>query len=1318
MHVRAGTLRHLSHLDLSFNQLRLLPPDINQLTGLRELYLSDNSIRQLPKNLCGRLSGLFELRLHNNKLTKLPELDGLESIQFLSAHNNTIRELPRFVPPEMTHLYLTGNPLESTATELSKFLELTAKHVEWFDLSVSPSDKIYFARPDVCSQKYVDQPIQNLDKCVVKIDLDSGSPSIKRKRVTVGSSKQLGLVCRIAEPCAFTLQLRDAGAYDVRVGGAKLTMKLQGHQEQYSLTDNHDGTYTAVIPPTWLQRVTDKDYNTSAHPQFIELSHQHANRSARVFHAAMTMQNEQLCSTRAHFLTCPLQLHVQPPNCVKMLGVLGMHDPSDNSQCQCSPDSYRVAITNGAVTCKAKCPENQQRDNIGNGDTCVCMKGTYNSTRFPLRMQSVNNTACMFQYQPWTPPVRHLVCKRCPQQCTLCVGSPGAVFDGVPTIKAGWRVVRSEIKSNASAVSGKSIDRCDNIYDGVSKNISIFQCNADGGNQSHPSCPEYRLDQSCPICAYNHSGVLCDSCSNTFAREGLNCRRCDGTVQGLYRQYSGINTYLVRTLSTIWVVYLIALHKRYTKVVCIVVACSALVGCVIVLSLVSLLITLFGWTLPMVAFGMAAFVAIALKRHRDDEGVQSLRCNIRILIGLMQVMSLLYTALDVTFPRPYSKGTQYVGFLSANSEQLLTILELQCIEQIDFYARWTLQVIGLPVCAFVITLLRLGYDREVSQYTAKCGRHCSRVCCPFRSMENMFGNFIEYADVDEIPEVSRASDGSPSATSQAREKDDLCEHLNKLEQRGFPRDKAKGALDCEGSFEKAARYLADSRAASNWKKLTAFWVFILYAPTSATIVKMFQCRSLGDTFAVVEADNQIQCSGTKYDQFWWLAFVLSILIPLGVPVVIIWWMWSNWVKNQHVSLMEEYLATLIQEELALPDVPNTDADIFGILAIDSLAEIERNLVDKIKEKFNITDQGAGNRSESWCTVRFCCSSIDQGALKLDLQQSRTVRKLSLRLLARLTSAQLKQGFDLPENHGSLYRAFSFAMCTRGTSAGQVSSAGRQRPVISVVNEPRGCFGPVDRRPLGSDLGLMEILRDPDNPLNMNHFDFILADYRDGYFWFEPYDLFRKVSLTSLPQFIGRGSASQYLVVCCLSVVCLGLQVHLSPYRRARSNLLKLAAEANIFLLAIVAFWMKSTQDIYFEPESSLWYAGGFWVFTSCVILFCFGDLIWVCCTERQRIKALELTTMSSMSPLNPQFGDIAVANAQMAYGNGHVQVTRDDQNVDRTLGHDQELAPESGGSQGLASKQPTAPLNATRARRGDRLCSPLLDEHSSCVSQA
>jgi hypothetical protein len=91
---------------------------------------------------------------------------------------------------------------------------------------------------------------------------------------------------------------------------------------------------------------------------------------------------------------------------------------------------------------------------------------------------------------------------------------------------------------------------------------------------------------------------------------------------------------------------------------------------------------------------------------------------------------------------------------------------------------------------------------------------------------------------------------------------------------------------------------------------------------------------------------------------------------------------------------------------------------------------------------------------------------------------------------------------------------------------------------------------------------------------MHRYAFCLDDYRPEVWWFEPADMLRKLALSGLLQFVERGTAVQVLVGCCISFASFGVHVRLLPYREAEANVLKVCAEAVLFLTFLISFILR------------------------------------------------------------------------------------------------------------------------------------------------
>ena len=92
-----GQLTALRELDLSQNQLTSLPPEIGQLTALTALVLYSNQLASLPPEI-GQLTALTRLFLESNQLASLPpEINQLTALTRLYLHDNPELGIPESV---------------------------------------------------------------------------------------------------------------------------------------------------------------------------------------------------------------------------------------------------------------------------------------------------------------------------------------------------------------------------------------------------------------------------------------------------------------------------------------------------------------------------------------------------------------------------------------------------------------------------------------------------------------------------------------------------------------------------------------------------------------------------------------------------------------------------------------------------------------------------------------------------------------------------------------------------------------------------------------------------------------------------------------------------------------------------------------------------------------------------------------------------------------------------------------------------------------------------------------------------------------------
>uniref|UniRef100_A0A8C9TII0 Erbb2 interacting protein n=1 Tax=Scleropages formosus TaxID=113540 RepID=A0A8C9TII0_SCLFO len=144
-----GTLKQLSYLDVSKNNLEMVDEQISGCENLQDLLLSNNALTQLP-SFIGSLKKLTALKVDENQLMYLPDsIGGLTVLEELDCSFNEIEALPPSVgqcvslrtfaadhnfltqlPPEvgswknLTVLFLHSNKLESLPEEMGEMLKL------------------------------------------------------------------------------------------------------------------------------------------------------------------------------------------------------------------------------------------------------------------------------------------------------------------------------------------------------------------------------------------------------------------------------------------------------------------------------------------------------------------------------------------------------------------------------------------------------------------------------------------------------------------------------------------------------------------------------------------------------------------------------------------------------------------------------------------------------------------------------------------------------------------------------------------------------------------------------------------------------------------------------------------------------------------------------------------------------------------------------------------------------------------------------------------------------------------------------------------
>lgn len=127
--------RELVSLNVSFNSIEHLPPELGDLQMLRELNVSCNRLSEIPKQI-GKLRQLQVLRINGNKLKVVPpEVGSCTKLVQVFAGENRLQTFPTTVSNlrELEYLGLSNNDLTHLPAELC-----LATKLERIDLGNNP----------------------------------------------------------------------------------------------------------------------------------------------------------------------------------------------------------------------------------------------------------------------------------------------------------------------------------------------------------------------------------------------------------------------------------------------------------------------------------------------------------------------------------------------------------------------------------------------------------------------------------------------------------------------------------------------------------------------------------------------------------------------------------------------------------------------------------------------------------------------------------------------------------------------------------------------------------------------------------------------------------------------------------------------------------------------------------------------------------------------------------------------------------------------------------------------------------------------------
>ena len=129
-------------LDLSENDIRVIPPKIGQLTNLQRLDLTTNHIQIIPPEI-GQLTNLRHIDFENNKIQIIPpEIGQLTNLKTLSIGANWIEIIPSSISllTNLKYLYLGDNKIEIIPPEIGQLTNLVKLHLVYNKLTSLPAE--------------------------------------------------------------------------------------------------------------------------------------------------------------------------------------------------------------------------------------------------------------------------------------------------------------------------------------------------------------------------------------------------------------------------------------------------------------------------------------------------------------------------------------------------------------------------------------------------------------------------------------------------------------------------------------------------------------------------------------------------------------------------------------------------------------------------------------------------------------------------------------------------------------------------------------------------------------------------------------------------------------------------------------------------------------------------------------------------------------------------------------------------------------------------------------------------------------------------
>ena len=130
----------ISKLALNRCGLKIIPDSIDNLRNLKEIFMTENIIREIPESF-GSLVNLKILNLSNNKLKIIPESFGnLSSLEILNLNHNQLEDLPNSIRrlKNLKLFSLWGNSLSTLPKQIGRMSSLIVLGLSYNHLKLIP----------------------------------------------------------------------------------------------------------------------------------------------------------------------------------------------------------------------------------------------------------------------------------------------------------------------------------------------------------------------------------------------------------------------------------------------------------------------------------------------------------------------------------------------------------------------------------------------------------------------------------------------------------------------------------------------------------------------------------------------------------------------------------------------------------------------------------------------------------------------------------------------------------------------------------------------------------------------------------------------------------------------------------------------------------------------------------------------------------------------------------------------------------------------------------------------------------------------------